>query len=60
MNGLLEDVRYALRQVRKSPRLLIVFILGIGIDATATIFSIIEAAGICRFVIKKPSYSCFQ
>ena len=47
MNGLLEDVRYALRQVRKSPRLLvlIVFILGIGIGATATIFSIIEAAG---------------
>jgi hypothetical protein len=47
MNGLLEDVRYALRQIRKSPRLLvlIVFILGIGIGATATIFSIIEAAG---------------
>jgi putative ABC transport system permease protein len=47
MNGLLEDVRYALRQVRKSPRLLvlIVVILGIGIGATATIFSLIEAAG---------------
>jgi predicted permease len=47
MNGLLEDVRYALRQVRKSRRLLvlIVIILGIGIGATATIFSTIEAAG---------------
>src|SRR5262245_46042603 len=47
MSGLLEDFRYALRQVRKNPRILalIVIILGIGIGANSTIFSLIEAAG---------------
>ena len=46
MGGLLEDFTYALRQVRKNPRVLalIVIILGIGIGANATIFSLIEAA----------------
>src|SRR6185503_6006191 len=43
---LFEDFKYALRQVRKNPRLLtlIVMILGIGIAGNATIYSLIEAA----------------
>jgi putative ABC transport system permease protein len=47
MNGLLEDFKFALRQVRKNPRILalIVIILGIGIGANSTIFSLVEAAG---------------
>src|SRR5262245_21141708 len=47
MSGLFEDLTYAFRQVRKNPRVLalIVIILGIGIGANATIFSLIEAAG---------------
>jgi hypothetical protein len=47
MSGLLEDLKYAFRQVRNNPRLLllIVLILGIGIGANSTIFSLIEAGG---------------
>src|SRR5262245_24861229 len=47
MSGLFEDLTYAFRQVKKNPRVLalIVIILGIGIGANATIFSLIEAAG---------------
>src|SRR5438046_1947343 len=46
MSGLTEDLKSALRQVRKNPRLviLITIILGLGIGANATIFSLIEAA----------------
>jgi putative ABC transport system permease protein len=46
MSGLLEDFKYALRQVRNNPRVLVlvVLILGIGIGANSTIYSLIEAA----------------
>ena len=47
MSGWLEDFKYAFRQVRSNPRLLllVIAILGIGIGANTTIYSLIEAAG---------------
>jgi putative ABC transport system permease protein len=47
MSGWLEDFKYAFRQVRSNPRLLllVIAILSIGIGANTTIYSLIEAAG---------------
>ncbi len=56
MNGLVQDVRYAARQLRKSLAffLIVVLTLGLGIGANTTIFSMVDWLVLRSLPIKNP------
>lgn len=57
MNGLIQDVRYAVRQLRKSPGFFaaVVLTLGLGIGANTTIFSMVDWLVLRSLPIKDPA-----
>src|SRR5882724_3302619 len=61
MAGLLQDIRYALRQLRKSPAFFstVVLTLGVGIGANTAIFSMVDWLVLRSLPIKDPEQMHF-